>query len=202
MECSANIQNGDRILENIDNLINKEVITTEKVDGGNTCIHQGQVYARSANEPTKHASFDFIKTNYLWRFNAFEDLIFYCENMYAIHSIEYSNLQSYLYILGIRYEDTWLSWVDTVDISNYISIPAVPFISQKVFRSKQDLYSYVLEELYKPSLLGGMREGVVIRNASEFNYEHFDINVAKAVSNKFINVNQDWTKWKKAQIAK
>lgn len=202
LECTSSIQEGDRVIANIDNLINKEIIITEKIDGGNTCIYQGQIYARSTNEPTKHPSFDFVKTNYMWRFSAFEDLIFYCENMYAIHSIEYQNLYSYLYILGIRYEDIWLSWEDTSDISSYISMPIAPFISRRVFNSEEELYSFVLDELDKPSLLGGVREGIVIRNSNEFNYEDFDINVAKAVSNKFINKDQDWNKWKRASLGK
>ena len=42
-------------------LLGCPVVVTEKVDGGNCCIHRGAVYARTHKHPAAHPSFGPIK---------------------------------------------------------------------------------------------------------------------------------------------
>lgn len=39
----------------------QQVVVTEKLDGGNCCIHNGAVYARTHRQPASHPSFGPIK---------------------------------------------------------------------------------------------------------------------------------------------
>jgi len=58
---------------------------------------------------TSHNEWD----SYLWSIhstikNDIYNLEIFCENMYAVHSIEYEKLPSYFFVFAIRQKDMWL----------------------------------------------------------------------------------------------
>ena len=108
------------------------ILKNEKIDGSNTAFSNRAVFGRSHVEPTKN-SWD-VK---MWELHSriksdIEDEMFiFGENMYGVHSIEYSELTSYFYIFGIRYKNTWLSWDDVEEYSYLLDIPTVPVLLQR-----------------------------------------------------------------------
>jgi len=50
------------------------------------------------------------------------------ENLYAVHSIEYKNIDHHFYVFGIREHDHWLSWEETKFYAALLDLPTVPEI--------------------------------------------------------------------------
>ena len=67
------------------NFIGKRIIITEKLDGGNTCLFNGQVYARSVVQPSNDGWFAMVKKHHAWKSNYpyCEDVAFYGEDVYG-----------------------------------------------------------------------------------------------------------------------
>lgn len=109
---SPGIHDDDVIIGTFANLLHKPVVVTEKLDGGNCCLKDGLVFARTHSSAATHASFSMVKQLYnsslvyqlptpdmpplcdsdpcFDNLNALEDLELYGENMMAIHSINYT----------------------------------------------------------------------------------------------------------------
>mmetsp|Transcript_29702 Transcript_29702/g.48328 ORF Transcript_29702/g.48328 Transcript_29702/m.48328 type:complete len:135 (+) Transcript_29702:698-1102(+) len=64
------------------------VVVTEKLDGGNCCLRDGNVYARTHKKPTSHESFSWIKQMYAGKKASMDPkLSFFGENLYAVQTI-------------------------------------------------------------------------------------------------------------------
>ena len=123
------------------------------------------------------------------------------ENMEGIHSIEYSNLESYFYIFGIRDNDIWIPWEKVEEYSYLLDIPTVPVLFKGVVNSAKELQQIVEDLVSKPSELGGQREGIVVRTAGMFHNDDFADNVMKWVRKGHVSTDVHWTRnWKKAEI--
>jgi len=73
------------------------VIHTEKLDGENTCLSKLGVFARSHAAPTLHKWADYLKIKWSMIKNDLNDLEIFGENLYAIHSIKYTNLEDHFF---------------------------------------------------------------------------------------------------------
>ena len=95
--------------------LNKDIVASEKLDGGNACLNI-EVFSRSHSTPTFHASFSKVKNLYnsiLYSIDFdFKRYMLFGENMQALHSIVYDSLDSPFYLFAIF--DTklniWLSY--------------------------------------------------------------------------------------------
>jgi hypothetical protein len=113
-----------------------EVVVTEKLDGGNCCLREGKIFARTHSKEADHASFGPVKQMYsqllfepdaanvllpdpklgyrgkAWRGLRHGRLSLFGENMFGVHSIEYDGLGSYFYLFGVHDDDwgEWWSW--------------------------------------------------------------------------------------------
>ena len=47
--------------------VGQEVVITEKLDGGNTCLWNGDVYARSTSTPSNDGWFAMVKKHHAWK---------------------------------------------------------------------------------------------------------------------------------------
>lgn len=182
------------------NFINKELIITEKLDGGNACLHKNLVFARTHAQEASHSSFSMLKSISAI-LNAYEDRrdillnhMVFGENMEGIHSIEYSNLTDPFYIFNIKKESVWLSWNEIEDLSKQLRLPIVPVIFRGSFKNIKELEEFLNEELRKESVLGAKREGFVVRPASEFNDNEFSSVVGKYVRNGHVQTDEHWSK--------
>ena len=128
LPCSPGV-NADDISLTGDNcgwLSGEEVVITEKLDGGNCCLHAGKVYARTHGQEASHTWFAPIKAAYAsFAHLVHDDLMLFGENMTAVHSIEYDGLSSHFYLFGVRRFSSgeWLSWDEVEAIAAALELP-------------------------------------------------------------------------------
>jgi hypothetical protein len=197
----------DRISDNYDFLIGREIVISEKLDGQNNALTKNGVFARSHAVPTEHPWDKYLIDEHK-KMIIPEDTIIYGESMYAIHSIEYKNLPSYYNIFSVLEEDTFLSWDDVKITSDIIGYPTVPVLFEGILSSPEDLKKKVTELVSKTSVYNSYRngvasnmEGVVVRLREKFRVSNSDVSILKWVCEKHVNTDDHWTRnWKKAKI--
>lgn len=172
----------------------KDFIFTEKMDGECTTIYSdGYTHARSTT------------SNHHWSRSRVKQLAgqissklpigyrLVGENVYATHSIEYSNLEN-------EYGENWffqlfavidevfgvLSWEETKNWAEYLEIPHVP-----VWRKVYNPAPTKLDDKSIPSLVKNL-EGYVVRNLHGFRYEDHQENVFKYVRAGHVQTDQHW----------
>lgn len=195
--------NDDRISNSVDSLIGKQIVITEKLDGENCGMTDPGVYARS------HAAFTVSpwsrEVRSLHKLKVENQLgngvYLFGENMEGIHSIEYTNLTSYFYIFGIRDNNIWIPWEKVEEYSYLLDIPTVPVLFKGVVNSEKELKELTEKLATEPSKLGGLREGLVVRNSGIFHDDYFADNVMKWVRKDHVQTDEHWTRnWRKAKI--
>jgi len=182
-----------------------DIVITEKLDGGNTCLKNDGVFARSHSGVTNHETFDYIKNKHFYPNQHLikKDIKIFGENLYGIHSIEYTNLKDYFYVFNIIKNHYFLSIKDLEDTVKLFNFKLVPIIYKGPIKSIKWLKDFLEIELKKESDLGGMREGFVIRNAASFKEDNFVDNVFKYVRKNHVQTDAHWSKnWKKAELNK
>jgi hypothetical protein len=195
--------NDDRISNNVESLLGIEIVITEKLDGENTGMEDEGVYARSHAAFTTSAWSREVRQLHKMKVEGQlgEDVFLFGENMEGIHSIEYTNLDSYFYIFGVRDNGVWIPWYQVEEYSYLLDIPTVPVLFKGVINTQKELKELVNNLVSKPSELGGQREGIVIRNAGAFDNEDFKDNVMKWVRAGHVTTDVHWTRnWVKATI--
>ena len=104
----------------------KSGVLTEKLDGENTCLNKVGVFARSHAAPTLHKWADYLKIKWSSIRHDLNDLEIFGENLYAIHSIKYTELPSHFFVFAVRELDRWLSWEEVKFYANMLDLPTVP----------------------------------------------------------------------------
>lgn len=177
----------DKRLVDIDHFIGREVVVTIKMDGENTSIYEDKTHARSINSDN-HPSRDWIKG--LWSRIGYQipkDWRICGENLYALHTIPYSNLTSYFNVFSLWEKEWCFSWDETTIWCDLLELETVPVIYRGVFDQEAIINSFPKE--YN----GNKTEGYVIRIADGFDYDFFDYSVAKFVVDSFIiNSDKHW----------
>lgn len=193
----------DRISDYVDTLLGTEIVITEKLDGENCGMTDEGVYARSHATFTTSAWSREVRQLHKMKVENMlgEGVFLFGENMEGIHSIEYSNLESYFYIFGVRDNEIWIPWEQVEEYSYLLDIPTVPVLFKGVVNSAKELQQIVEDLVSKPSELGGKREGIVVRTAGMFHNDDFADNVMKWVRKGHVSTDVHWTRnWKKAEI--
>lgn len=198
----SNAKNDDRIADDISNVIGRNIVITEKLDGSNTALTNGGVFGRSHVEYSQNPWDAKVRELHsILRGSISEGLYLFGEGMSAIHSIEYENLTSHFYLFGARYEGIWSSWDEVEDYAFLLDIPTVPVLFKGKVDSEKELQKLIEELATQESALGGIREGVVCRIADEFNDEDFSNSVFKMVRKDHVQTSEHWTKnWKWAKV--
>ncbi len=170
---SPGLQNDDRLMPSVP-FEGKRVIITEKMDGENTTMYQDHIHARSLDS-SHHVSRDWVKM--FWgtlRYDIPADMRICGENMFALHSIPYNELESYFLGFSIWEGDTCLSWDDTIQWFTLFGIVPVPILYDGV-------YSRAIVEQIEQELDVQTQEGYVVRLASSFQINDFQTSVGKFV---------------------
>ena len=178
---------------------------TEKLDGGNTLLHGGQVYARSVSAPSTGKWMAMVKKHHAWKVME-PDVFLYGEDIYGVHSIEYEPVPEdetfYAFTLR-RAQGCFTSFRMMVSYAQEREIPVVPILFEGTFRTVRDLRDFVSRAHAERSALGGAREGVVIRVARGFPVEEFRSNVCKSVRAGHVQSEEHWSQnWKACRIAR
>lgn len=184
---SDGITDDDKVQKNMDNFVGKRVVVTEKMDGESTSIYSDYYHARSidsrhhfSRDWAKSYAMSYISPNlpYRWRVCA--------ENLYAVHSIAYENLSSYLLAFSIWNEkNICLSWDESVEYFKLLSMPTVRVLYDGVYDEA------VIKGLHSKTLYDSM-EGYVIRIADEFHFKDFNKCVAKFVRKNHVTSATHW----------
>jgi len=202
---SPEVHSDDKVLHDISNFIGKDIIITEKADGGNTCLSQEGVFARSHGQQTDCPTFDYIKNIHYFskKHMMNHEYKYYGENLYAIHSIVYTNLKDYFYLFGISDKEKFLSYFDMVKEATRMGFKSVPVVFRGIFETEKKLKDFLDDEIKKDSYWGGEREGFVIRTPNEFPIEDFSENVVKYVRKGHVQSDKHWKEnWKKQELNK
>ena len=191
---SEGVGDDDQKAMSCDHFEGVEIVVTETMDGENTTGYPDHFHARSvdsASHPSQsmaraaHAKFAHDIPDG-WRIC--------CENVFALHSIGYSNLPGHLLLISVWDEsNTCLSWDDTVLWSELLSIPTVPVL----WRGTWD--EATVRGLWNPQNRD-RTEGLVVRAAESFGMGEFSRKVAKFVRRGHVNENDDH--WKSRPVVK
>ena len=85
---SPSIGRDDGVHPDPSRFVGEAVVASEKLDGGNTLLHAGEVYARSMTAPSAGKWMAMVKKHHAWKVNE-PDVFLYGEDIYGVHSIEY-----------------------------------------------------------------------------------------------------------------
>lgn len=176
----------DRMMADTQSLSDQEVIATLKLDGEQTSFYHSGLHARSLDWHG-HPSRDWVKALWAqvcadipagWRVCG--------ENMYAVHSIRYSDLHSYFYVHSIWNEANFcLSWDETLEWSHLLGLATVPTLYRGPFSEN------ALRALWSPSLSETM-EGYVVRPTAGFPYRDYRNLVGKFVRPNHVQTTKHW----------
>jgi hypothetical protein len=189
---SPGITKDDRVMKIQDlekNFGGKEVVISEKVDGENTTCYNNYIHARSI-DGRNHVSRNWIKNLHSKiKYDIPEGWRICGENLYAKHTIAYSNLPSYFLVFAIFNEkNTCLSFLETVEYCKLLGLSWV----QPKFIMKYD-EKFIKENCYTGnSMYGGEQEGYVIRLSSEIPFTNYKNSIAKYVRKNHVQTNQNW----------
>ena len=188
----------------------EKVVHTEKLDGENTCLNQYGVFARSHAAPTIHPWANYLKERWHLIKNDLGDLEIFGENLYAIHSIRYDNLEHHFYVFGIRHLDRWLSWEEVQFYAALLDFPTVPELRIVEPLGRTIFEKTALAIVNQPSSFDSfdvqtqepcIMEGIVSRNIEEYDVANFKKNVFKYVRKDHVKTDEHWTRnWKRAPL--
>ena len=181
------------------------MVVTEKLDGGNTLLHAGEVYSRSVSAPSGAKWMAMVKKHHAWKVNE-PDVYLYGEDIYGVHSITYEPIAEHETFRAFALRDGDGAFAAFEEVETYarcLAIPVVPVLFRGVFRSVAEVRAFVEHAHDDPSALGGEREGVILRLARRFPAEEFQDNVCKSVRAGHVQTEEHWTRsWKPCRIAR
>lgn len=163
-----------------------ELVTTEKMDGGNISLYRDYYHGRSLDSGT-HAWETVSKS--LWasvRHSIPEGWRVSCESMYARRSVSYDHLEGFLYVFGVMDENKQvLRWDMVEEIAHELNLPLVPLLYRGTdFNTASNIWFDAMND--------EISEGFVVRNAGEFHYSEFGDNLAKYVRANHARTVADW----------
>ena len=202
---SPTIGRGDVVHEAPERFVGEDLVATEKLDGGNTLLHRGHVYARSVAAPSEGKWMAMVKKHHAWKVVE-PDVYLYGEDIYALHSIAYDPVPeaATFHAFALRRCDSaFASFAELGAYAEERRIPVVPVLFRGRFQSVAELREFMQEVQRQPSALGGEREGVVLRLARGFPSVEFPRNVCKSVRVDHVQTDEHWTRnWRPCRIVR
>ena len=201
---SPSVGRGDDVHPYPDRFVGEDVVVTEKLDGGNTLLHAGKVYARSVSAPSEGKWMAMVKKHHAWKVNE-PDVWLYGEDVYGVHSIEYEPVAEHetFYAFALRHGDgAFAAFTEVEAYAKQRGIPVVPVLFRGRFRSVAGIGAFMEQAHGEPSMLGGEREGVVMRLARGFAAAEFQGDVCKSVRPGHVQSDEHWTRhWRPCRIS-
>jgi len=161
------------------------VVVTEKRDGECTTFYPDHIHARSIDSKD-HESRHIVKALHAQVRRGIPEGFRICgENLYAKHSIYYTDLISYFEVFSIWNDDMCLSWEETVEWCIMLDLQPVP----EMMRGS---WTDILPKLKELQLDLDKQEGYVVRTVNPFTYDSFHKNVAKFVRKGHVQTDKHW----------
>ena len=200
---NASVARSQRIHAAPDVFVGRDIAISEKLDGANTLLYRGNVYSRSATPGTSHPWQAMVKQQHAWKLASEPDVMLWGEDIYAVHSIQYGPVppDRTFYAFAAMNNFQFVAYDQLVSVTTRLGIPTVPVLFTGVFSTIRLLSDFVNRCHQQPSVLGGEREGVVIRLASAFSPRDFGMSVCKSVRPNHVQTDTHWTRtWSPCQI--
>jgi len=204
------VNKDDRVADDISNIIGKEIVITEKLDGSNVFLGDDIIHGRSDKSKLGEWNHNFYwdkRINVLQINLGVRKLLgagngFFFENLNAVHSIEYPQLNDYIHLINITTDDGWFTkWFFVEEQADIYGFPTVPKLFEGVCWTEQQLKGTIGKLMSEDSVYGGKKEGVVVRTTDAFPKEDFDKNVFKFVRENHNQTDSNWKReWKKAEL--
>jgi hypothetical protein len=183
---SQGMHSDDKMLQNCNHFEGKEVVVSVKWDGENTTMYTDHIHARSIDSKN-HASRNWVKGFWGsicgdipvgWRICG--------ENLFAKHSIEYANLESYFTGFSIWNDrNRRLDWDEMLEWFKLLNIVPPTELYRGVYDEKK------IRALWSDSLYDTM-EGYVMTTVEGFDYKDFHERAAKFVRKNHVQTVQHW----------
>jgi hypothetical protein len=189
---SPGFTNDDERLANVLFFEGQDVVVTEKLDGENSSIlFNGTYYARSLDSggspwrsylATEAARIQTYKLPAGYRICG--------ENVFAKHSIEYNDLESYFYAFNIWEDNYCLPWNQTKEWFELLDLKYPKILYQGVFDEN------IIQEAFENycNSINREVEGYVVRRSHGFLVGSFSENVCKWVRANHVKTDEHWTK--------
>ena len=188
-----------------DRFVGEPLVVTEKLDGGNTLLHAGKVYARSVAAPSDAKWMAMVKKHHAWKVTE-PGVYLYGEDIYGVHSIAYEPVREHQTFHAFALRDAKGDFASFAEVEAYASqreIPVVPILLRGHFQLLVEIRRFLERAHGEPSALGGVREGVVLRLARGFPASEFQRNVCKSVRPGHVQSDEHWTRnWRPCRIAR
>jgi hypothetical protein len=158
-----------------------------KMDGECTTIGKGFSHARSLDSKD-HWSRHHIKQLTANLFKDLEPGWRICgENMLAVHSIRYTDLESFFYVFSVWDDtNTRLSLDEMIEYCDFLGLTMTKIIKRSPFRG------FYFGDNFKLDLIKD--EGYVVSNANRFHYDDTKYNLAKMVRQNHVQTGDHWMK--------
>lgn len=182
---SEGLQDDDRMMESTSTFIGRDVVVTEKLDGENTSMYTNHIHARSLDS-RNHPSRNWVKN--FWSgiaYNIPEGYRICGENMFAQHSIPYTNLGTYFFGFSVWNQDICLSWEETLRWFDLLGITPVPILYYGAYDEQ------LVQNLWK-GVDPSKHEGYVVRLADSFTLQEFRSSVGKFVRKNHVQTPNHW----------
>ncbi len=143
----------------------QEIVITEKLDGSNTLLRQGQACPRSADSASPSPWLAMACKHHAWKTLPLPNLQLYGDDIYGVHAIEYDPVpeNATFYLFAAREDDTWLSWDAVSALARNLDMPTVPVLHRETPETLRELRSEAEALMLRPSAIGPEKEGIVIR---------------------------------------
>jgi hypothetical protein len=184
---SEGVHDDDKVMISLKGLEGQEVIVTLKMDGENTTMYRDYIHARSI-QPKSHPSRDWVKNYHSEKKSDIPEGFRCCgENIYARHSIEYNNLESWFQLFSVWNDrNVCLSWDETLEWASLLGIKTVPVIYRGPWNET------VIKKLFQPTFNNDPCEGYVVRVSRSFKYQEFRNVVGKFVRKDHVRTHGHW----------
>lgn len=186
---SPGMGSDDKIIKSLDQFEGKNVVVTIKKDGENTSFYNWGMHARSMDSQHNYTR-DWCKKLQSIICHEIPDGWRLCgENMAYYHSIEYTDLEGFFYLLSVWDDkNNCLSWDDTKEWAQLLDLPQPEIVYEGMFDFD------AIKNLSK-SLDFTKEEGYVMRIKESFHYGQYSDFVVKYVrSNHIANPAKFWLK--------
>ena len=161
----------------------REIVITEKLDGSNTLLHQGQASPRSTDSASASPWLAMARKHHAWKTIALPELQLYGEDIYGVHAIEYDPApeNATFRLFAACENDSWLSWDTVATLALNLDILTVPVLYRGSPETLSELRREAEALMRQPSAIGPQKEGIVIRIADSFPHYEFQHSVCKIV---------------------
>ena len=195
---------GDDVHSRPQRFVGEAVVVTEKLDGGNTLLHAGEAYGRSVSAPSEGKWMAMVRKHHAWKVRG-PDVYLYGEDIYGVHSIAYAPVEERETFRAFALREGLRGFAAFAEVESYAGargIPVVPVLFRGRFGSVAEIRAFLERAHEEPSVLGGEREGMVLRLARGFPAEEFSASVCKSVRAGHVQTDEHWTRnWRPCRIA-